>query len=226
MRWGTIQLMPDLKQSAAADAPFEPKRGRPSASQSAAIERSIREAGAQAFLSSGYERTSMEAVAALAGVPKSTLYKRYPDKRALLRGVLSDRVSAWCDAERDHHPHDDLEQRLKRLAADILHFATTPEVQAFWSLVSTAWSGPGGAKDRQDAIGYTKMISGIEQEIREAGPASGITAKDPHHVATALMVMLGGWIEYVAPTVIKRDEEGRLFAYAAVEMLMRGVAAW
>lgn len=215
-----------LEETAEKEEPFEPKRGRPSASQSAAIERSIRDAATKTFLASGYERTSMEAVAAQAGVPKSTLYKRFPDKRALLRAVLSDRVAAWCGMERTHDPSHDLEQRLKQLAADILRHATTPEVQAFWSLVSTAWSDPGEARERQDAIGYTKMMVGLEQEIREFGPASGINARDPRQVATALMAMLGGWIEYVAPTLARSDDEAKRFAHAAVDMLMRGASAW
>jgi AcrR family transcriptional regulator len=221
-----MKTVAELEEVCEGNEPFEPKRGRPSASQSAAIERSIREAATQAFLSSGYERTSMEAVAAQAGIPKSTLYKRFPDKRALLRAVLSDRVAAWCDMERKQGPNDDLELRLKLLATDILHHATTPEVQAFWSLVSTAWSDPADARERQDAIGYTKMMDGLEQEIREFGPASGITARDPRQVATTLMAMLGGWIEYVAPTVAVQDEEAERFAHASVDILMRGVAAW
>jgi len=220
------KTVPQSEASIAEGDAFAPKRGRPTADQSAAIERSIRDAATQAFLSAGYERTSMEAVAAQAGVPKSTLYKRYPDKRALLRAVLSDRVSAWCEIERGHGPEDDIETRLKRLAANIVLHATTPEVQAFWALVSTAWSEPEQASERQDAIGYTKMMDGLEKEIRQFGPPSGIVARDPRRVATALMAMLGGWIEYVAPTTPDRGREGERFAHAAVEMLMRGTAAW
>src|SRR5690349_22072217 len=81
--------VPKLEKAIAVSEPFKAKRGRPTAHQSAAIERVIHEAAAKAFLSIGYERTSMEAVAAEAGVPKSTLYKRFPDKRTLLRAVLS-----------------------------------------------------------------------------------------------------------------------------------------
>lgn len=218
--------MPKPNETAAAEEPFKPKRGRPTAHQSAAIERAIREAATQAFLSTGYEGTSMEAVAAQAGVPKSTLYKRFPDKRALLRSVLSERVSAWREMQRAHGPDDDLESRLKRLAVDIVRHATTPEVQAFWTLVSAAWSRPDETGERQAAIGYTRMIARLEQEIRQFGPRSGVVARDPRQVAVTLMAMLSGWIEYVAPTSARPDEEGAAFAHASVEMLMRGTAAW
>lgn len=205
---------------------FEPKRGRPTMRQSAAIERSIRDAAKHTFLSQGYERTSMEAVAARAGVPKSTLYKRFPDKRALLRGVLGEQVLVWCRTERTQDRDADLEARLKGLAADILRHAATPEVQAFWALVSAAWSGPDEAHERQDAIGYTKMIAGLEEEIRHGAASQGIAVRDSRQVATALMAMLGGWIEYVAPTVTDPEKEARRFAHSAVDMLMRGTAAW
>jgi AcrR family transcriptional regulator len=218
--------VPKLKNAIAVREPFEPKRGRPTAHQSAAIERVIHEAAATAFLSMGYERTSMEAVAADAGVPKSTLYKRFPDKRSLLRAVLSDRVSAWGELERVHDPDDDLERRLKHLAAAILRHAATPEVRAFCTLVSAAWSGPGEARERQEVIGYAKMMARIAQEIREFGPSSGIFARDSQQVAIALMAMLGGWIEYIAPTSENPDEAAEHFAHASVEILMRGVVAW
>lgn len=210
----------------AGDAAFTPRRGRPTATQALAIDRAINGAAMRAFLCDGYEGTAMEAVALAAGVPKSTLYKRYPDKRALLRAVLSERVSAWCLAEQAHDPGNDLETRLKRISADILHRAIMPEVQAFWRLASTAWSDPDEAAQRQDAIGYTKMVNALEQEIREFGPSSGIAARDPHQVAVALMAMLGGWIEYVGPTGSRTGEEAERFAHAAVAMLMGGTLAW
>lgn len=208
------------------DEPFQPKRGRPNANQSAAIERAIREAAAQVFLSVGYERASMEMIAVHAGVPKSTLYKRFPEKRALLRAVLGDQVAGWCEIDRSHTADDDLEQRLKHLATDILQHATKPEVRAFWALVSTAWSGPDETSERHEAIGYTKMIAGFEREIRELGPRAGITARNPHQVATLLMTMLCGWIEHVAPTANKSDDDARRFVHGAVDMLIGGSAAW
>lgn len=218
--------MPKEHMADARDVSFTSRRGRPTAQQSAAIDRTIREAAVQAFLSDGFEGASMEAIATRAGIPKSTLYKRFPDKRALLRAVLNERVDAWCMAERTHDLGDDLEARLKRLATDILHHAATPEVQAFWGLVSAAWSSPEEAGQRQDVIGYSRMVEGLEQEIRQFGPRSGVVARDPGKVAVALMTMLGGWIEYVAPTAAAPEDEAARFAGAAVDMLMRGTEAW
>jgi len=49
----------------------------------------ILEAAKPLFLASGYTATSMDDVAAQAGVSKTTLYKRYPSKAALFAAVIS-----------------------------------------------------------------------------------------------------------------------------------------
>jgi TetR/AcrR family transcriptional repressor of mexJK operon len=46
------------------------------------------------FLSDGFERTSMDAIAATAGVSKRTVYDYYGDKRALLLAVVEQAVGA------------------------------------------------------------------------------------------------------------------------------------
>lgn len=168
----------------------------------------------------------MEAIAVRAGVPKSTLYKRFPDKRALLRTVLNDRIAAWCLAEQDRDLGDDLETRLKQLATDILQRATSPEVQAFWGLVAKAWGGVDEAGSRQDVIGYTRMVDKLVQEIRTYGPRSGIAARHPRQVATALMAMIAGWIEFVGPATALPEEDAVRFAHAAIDLMLRGAAAW
>ncbi len=55
--------------------------GRP---RSAAADEAILGAALELFAEVGYQALSMEAVAARAGVAKTTLYRRYPDKAALV----------------------------------------------------------------------------------------------------------------------------------------------
>lgn len=168
----------------------------------------------------------MEAIAARAGLPKSTLYKRFPDKRALLRAVLNDRIASWCMAEQEQALGDDLETRLKALVANTLRRAMSPEVQAFWGLAANAWNSPDEAGSRQDVIGYTRMVDKLVQEIRGFGPQSGIEARHPRRTATALMAMIAGWIEFVGPATELPEEDAIRFAHTAVEIMLRGSAAW
>lgn len=212
-------------QSAKAPV-FASKRGRPTADQAEAITRAIMTAAAATFLAEGYEGASVETIAARAGVPKSTLYKRYPEKKELLRAVLRERLSAWSVAEDDHRLGDDLETRLKHYAATMVVRALSQELRAVFGLIASAWGGPDQAGDRRDLIGYTCMLDRLEQEIRDYGPAQGIQARHPRRTAAALMAMLHGWLQWDAPSEGDVEAAAVRFSHAAVEMLMAGSAAW
>lgn len=86
-------------------------------------------AARELFLQAGVERTSMDAVAARAGVSKRTVYDYYGDKRRLLLGVVEDAGERALSTLRllvDRHLGDaalrepgDLERALTGLAADL-----------------------------------------------------------------------------------------------------------
>lgn len=217
--------MPETRAARAPPA-FKPRRGRPTADQAAAISRTIIAAATEAFLADGYEGASMEAIAMRAGVPKSTLYKRYPDKKKLLRTVLRERLDAWSIAARDDVMGDDLEARLKHYAATMLQRAMSMELRAVLNLVASAWSGPEEAAARRDVIGYSAMQERLVREIRSFGPRRGVFARDPEQVAVTLMAMLTGWLQWEAPAHGDADAEAVRFANAAVELILRGSDAW
>lgn len=66
-------------------APPAPRRGRP---RSAAADRAILDAAFSLLRDRGYAATSMDAVAARAGVSKATIYRRYPAKADLAVAAL------------------------------------------------------------------------------------------------------------------------------------------
>lgn len=61
--------------------------GRPSRVEASAIDSDVLDAALAAFREQGYERTPMETVAARAGITKASLYRRYPNKAALLEAI-------------------------------------------------------------------------------------------------------------------------------------------
>ncbi len=65
-----------------------PLRGRPTQAEALAIEQRIRQAAIEAFVDNGFDGTTMEAVAAAAGITKRTLYAKFSDKRALFAAVI------------------------------------------------------------------------------------------------------------------------------------------
>jgi AcrR family transcriptional regulator len=111
------------------------------------------------FLKEGYAATTMEAVAAAAGVSKRTLYKHHADKPTLLRAVVAAMVSAWrppFDAEAADPA--DLVGSLLRLARRMLDVALTPQALALHRL----------------AISEAERFPEIVQALHQAGTSTAI----------------------------------------------------
>jgi TetR/AcrR family transcriptional regulator, mexJK operon transcriptional repressor len=77
-----------------ADAARRPS-GRPTAAGAAELAERILGVATRAFLADGYAATSIETIAASAGVAKRTLYARWRDKPALFRAVLERLMARW-----------------------------------------------------------------------------------------------------------------------------------
>ena len=69
--------------------------------RSAQKRRAILDAAREVFLKNGYPGTSMDEVAALAGVSKVTVYKHFSDKHSLFVAVFT---GAIAEAEESSHP--------------------------------------------------------------------------------------------------------------------------
>jgi TetR/AcrR family transcriptional regulator, mexJK operon transcriptional repressor len=109
-------------------SPSSPKRGRPRDPERV---RRVLEAAAQQFTTLGYERTSVESVAAASGVSKMTVYSYFPSKEALFDACIEDRCSGlfdlFLDAELD--PADP-RGALERIATVFLALMRNDEVIA------------------------------------------------------------------------------------------------
>lgn len=205
-----------------------PRRGRPTAEQAAAISRSIIVAGIELFLAQGFERTSMEAVAARAGVPRSTLYNRFADKRALLREVIATKVVDWgeINSRRNWMLSEHLLDRLEHYAAWILGWAGSEEVSAFIRLANHAWPEPSEVEERLHVLGYNGMLDLIAADIDAFGRAEGLEIADPRQVALTLMAMLAGWLSLRSGDRPVSDGEARAAAKYLVGILFTGVDGW
>jgi TetR/AcrR family transcriptional regulator, mexJK operon transcriptional repressor len=90
----------------------------------------IAAAALRLFLRDGYERTSVDAIAAEAGVSKRTIYNRYGDKENLFLSVLRDTYNSMMVTFRgiaDKHLRDvtDVQQDLTAFALEVARVMTT-----------------------------------------------------------------------------------------------------
>jgi AcrR family transcriptional regulator len=81
-------LAPDAPQKPPAKAGRGP--GRPSLSNEELLDKAL-----DIFLEKGFERTSIDAITAAAGMAKRTVYLRYGDKMALFKAALERAIDEW-----------------------------------------------------------------------------------------------------------------------------------
>jgi TetR/AcrR family transcriptional regulator, mexJK operon transcriptional repressor len=109
----------------ANDAVMQPARrpGRPSLSNEALLDKAL-----DLFLEMGFERTSIDAITAAAGMAKRTVYMRYEDKMALFKAALERAINEWImPVERLRAAEvEDLETTLLRVGQILLSNVVSP----------------------------------------------------------------------------------------------------
>lgn len=116
----------------------------------------------QLFLANGYKRTSMEAIRALAGVSKPTLYAYYVDKEALFADVIR---STFERVALDHFP-------------SVSHISTTTELRQalviFAHQVMHNMMTSGQLALLRNIIAELPHFPHLGDIFRQNGPARGI----------------------------------------------------
>jgi TetR/AcrR family transcriptional regulator, mexJK operon transcriptional repressor len=107
--------------------------------QSARKRRAILDAATRAFLTGGYLGTSMDQIAAAAGVSKQTVYKHFADKQRLFSEIVSSTVDEASDAVYEEvqrlEDSGDLESDLRDLARRQLEMVMQPRLMQLRRLV-------------------------------------------------------------------------------------------
>ena len=121
------------------DPPRDPPTDLRPEGRTARKRRAILEAGASLFLRNGYRGTSMDEIAALAGVSKQTVYKQFADKQSLFSEIVT---SAVEEVAKPIHGEvlelqdgGDLEADLRGLARQLLERVMQPRILQLRRLV-------------------------------------------------------------------------------------------
>ena len=218
----TETLLPPA--DAEQDAP-RPARGpgRPTLSNEALLDKAL-----EIFLEKGFERTSIDAITAAAGVAKRTVYLRYEDKTALFKAALERAIEDWIvpiDVLRAAET-DDLEETLLRvgriLVANVMsqrglqllritnaESARMPEISAF-----------------TNKAGTERTLIYLADLIRRRAGAVDEPLADADEAALAFMNLVVGGPPVMAAWGVVLDEEtiDRHTRYG-VRMFLRGLLA-
>jgi AcrR family transcriptional regulator len=192
------------------------------------IDRQVLDAARACFLASGFDGTSMEAIAERARVTKVTLYLRYPDKIALLRAVMHERIVTWSQIsdQRVVSKGETLDLRLRHYARSILRWSRVEEVRAFGKLIRGCWGTAQVVADEMQAIRVGRMRELLASDIVTFSADEGLSPRAPLEIADIYLGMLNA---FSAPAELSEDEAAPLiaaFADRVVDILLRGRAAW
>ena len=124
-------------------------------------ERQILDAALMVFAATGYSGTTMDAVAAEAGVTKPTLYSYFPSKESLFQAMMLGKRDLMLDVF--DHPSR------KGMVADLLSFA--------WTYADTVM--------RPDMLSLARLIIGEVSRFPEIGRA--YQASGPDHLLRGIM---------------------------------------
>jgi TetR/AcrR family transcriptional regulator, mexJK operon transcriptional repressor len=200
------------------------RSGRPTRAEAVEIDRRIQAVAVESFVSNGFDGTTMEAVAAAAGVTRRTLYARFPDKEALFAAVVPLALATSVSGVELEVAEGPLEDVLRSLARQIIARLVDPQavkLRRFAMLESArlaALHGPAGAQVYFDSIRAIGDVLATHAEL------DGVESDDLQRASDLFVAMVAGGSTILADFGVYRtsDDEARHID-AAVALFLNGV---
>jgi AcrR family transcriptional regulator len=144
-------------------------------SHNARVRGRVLEAWGELLSETGFEETTMAAVANRAGLARSSVYRHFPDKESLFFEYLEDRVNAFVEALRTEVAAEpDAAARLRRVVvSELYRFADAPDLAL--SDVPEALSREG----RERLLGCFQPLRDLVRDVLEQGRREGTMAAVP-----------------------------------------------
>ncbi|EGD06898.1 transcriptional regulator [Xanthomonas vesicatoria ATCC 35937] len=145
------------------------KGGRPPLDKAGDVDRRLLDAALTLFLERGFEDTSCEDIARLAGAGKASLYARYANKDAIFEAVVRRDVDTQPLPDATSVAAMDLEGRLRHAGQGMLAHALQPQTVAMMRLVvGTSTRAPALAAE-VNRIGWEGGLRRVQMTILD-GP--------------------------------------------------------
>lgn len=205
------------------DDPAALRQGRP---KSAAKRDAILDAAKRLFTQEAYERVSLDAVAAEAGVSKVTIYSHFQSKEALFVAA----ISAGCDqvfaaVQIAAASKGRLEDILFQLGRDFMRMISDPEVDALHGVMLAE----GARRPELPRMFYENVVERstriLADFLQAQADAGRIACGDSYIAATQFLAVVQGHFFYRQQLGIESAEDDDMTGYirACVTMMLR---AW
>jgi AcrR family transcriptional regulator len=166
--------------------------GRPTREGTANLTRQILDDARAAFAKKGVANASMEEIAARQAISKHTLYRRYPNKQALLGAVVErDLIRFRAALAQAAMQHEEPLLALHAVAFRYFLFGTDRDYSAFYLSVTAEAVLSASLRERL-AIWSSVALEPMVGAILAAQDAGAIVAADPSELCGVLVDLLEG----------------------------------
>jgi len=168
----------------------EPAQGRPRDDRAAGKRAAILDAAGEVFLQNGYVGTSMDEIAAVAGVSKQTVYKHFADKATLFHQLITSTVRASSHKVADEPlvgGDEPFDEELRAFARHLLHGVMQPRVLRLRRVViAEAGRFPSLGRAFYD-LGLATTIERLAATLVRRADEGAIDIEDPRLAAEQLI---------------------------------------
>lgn len=171
-----------------------PKAGRPTREQARQRHEELLDCALDVFLDNGFERSTMDAIAAATGMAKRTIYRLYPDKAALFRAAVQRAVDRWIVPIETLYAVEthDLEETLVAIAKMRLESFTSPAGVALQRILNAeGYRFPDLFRLAYEQ-GTRPALKFIADVLAKHAASGSIVVDDPELVGTAFLSMAVG----------------------------------
>ncbi|PRB84247.1 TetR/AcrR family transcriptional regulator [Pseudomonas sp. MYb185] len=182
-------------------------------------------AAQQLFLDSGYEGTSMDAIAAEAGVSKLTVYSHFTDKETLYAAA----IRAVCEAQLpdlffDYPQSGDMRCALQRIGDAFCRLINSPESIALHRLLVSMAGQDIKLAQLFYEVGPQRVCDGMAQFLGQAEERGDLCIDEPPEAARRFFSLLKGDHHFrllIGYAQIMSDQERHQHVADIVELFLR-----
>jgi len=171
-----------------------PGAGRPTREQAELRHEELLDRALELFLKSGFEVTTIAAIAAAVGMAKRSVYARYPNKAALFKASVQRAIEQWTVPVEALHrvESDDLEATLTAVARIRMANATTPAGLRLLRIINTESYRFPEIFAQAFEQGTRPTIDFLANLLRRHMQAGAVSVTRPEIAATAFLSMVVG----------------------------------